>query len=99
MRQVIFPGEERMAAELLLSDQNGALRAAVSSGQPGDAALLDEYSRTVVAAVERVAPAVVNIDIKQRGRGAPEIGGRGARFLFAPGACSFANRHDGHPSA
>src|SRR5207249_11568712 len=31
-----------------------------------DSALLDAYSRTVVSAVARVAPAVVNIDVKQR---------------------------------
>lgn len=31
-----------------------------------DSVLLDAYSRTVVSAVARVAPAVVNIDVKQR---------------------------------
>ena len=31
-----------------------------------DSVLLDAYSRTVVSAVARVSPAVVNIDVKQR---------------------------------
>ena len=34
--------------------------------QPDDSELFDAYSRTVVSAVARVAPAVVNIDVKQR---------------------------------
>src|SRR2546430_9825559 len=91
MRQVIFPSEERMAAELLLSDQNEALPATASGSRPSDSALLDEYSRTVIGAVERVASAVVNIDIKQRGRGAPEIGGGASGFLIAPAAVILTN--------
>jgi len=84
MRQAIFPDEERTATELLLSEQTKPLPATANSSRPGDSALLDEYSRTVVGAVERVAPAVVNIDIKQRGRGARVIGGSGSGFLSAP---------------
>ena len=34
--------------------------------QPDDSGLFDAYSRTVVSAVARVAPSVVNIDVKQR---------------------------------
>ena len=36
--------------------------------QSDDSHLLDEYSRTVVGAVARVAPAVVNIEVAQRVR-------------------------------
>jgi len=34
--------------------------------RPDDAALLDEYSRTVIRAVEMVSPSVVNIDVYRR---------------------------------
>ena len=85
-----------MAAELLLSDQNEALPATASGSRPSDSALLDEYSRTVVGAVERVASAVVNIDIKQRGRGALEIGGSGSGFLIAPDGFILTNSHVVH---
>ncbi|PYJ23049.1 MAG: hypothetical protein DME92_02035 [Verrucomicrobia bacterium] len=48
-----------------------------------DSALLDAYSRSVVSAVARVAPAVVNIDVKQRikvRRGTRELSGNGSRL-------------------
>jgi S1-C subfamily serine protease len=62
-------------------------------------ALLDEYSRTVVSAADRVAPAVVNIDIKQRlssQRGSREIGGSGSGFIIAPDGFILTNSHVVH---
>jgi len=59
-----------------------------------DAALFDDYSRTVVAAVDRVAPAVVNIAVQQKNDqgGGREIGGNGSGFLIAPdGFSSFSD--------
>ena len=45
---------------------SGASQPVRGETQPDDSELLDAYSRTVVSAVARVAPAVVNIDVKQR---------------------------------
>src|SRR4029450_1313137 len=57
------------------------------AASPDDSVLLDAYSRTVVSAVERVAPAVVNIDVKQRinvQRGTRELSGNGSGFIITP---------------
>jgi S1-C subfamily serine protease len=70
-----------------------------ASAARDDAALLDEYSRTVVGAVDRVAPSVVNIDIKQRvngRRGPREIGGSGSGFIIAPDGFILTNSHVVH---
>ena len=70
-----------------------------ASAVRNDAALLDEYSRTVVGAVDRVAPSVVNIDIKQRvngRRGPREIGGSGSGFIIAPDGFILTNSHVVH---
>jgi S1-C subfamily serine protease len=64
-----------------------------------DAALLDEYSRTIVSAANRVGPAVVNIDIKQRlnsRRGPREVGGSGSGFVIAPDGFILTNSHVVH---
>jgi S1-C subfamily serine protease len=70
-----------------------------ASAVRNDAALLDQYSRTVVGAVDRVAPSVVNIDIKQRvngRRGPREIGGSGSGFIIAPDGFILTNSHVVH---
>jgi S1-C subfamily serine protease len=90
-----------MSLELLLDDENANkdMRPVETTALPDDSVLLDEYSRTVVGAVDRVAPAVVNSDIKQRlsGRRAPrEIGGSGSGFVIAPDGFILTNSHVVH---
>src|ERR1700751_1286854 len=62
-----------------------------------DAALLDEYSRAVVSAVERVAPSVVNIEVQQRSKNQPrDIAGNGSGFGIPPDGFILTNSHVVH---
>src|SRR6516225_1262953 len=70
--------------------------------RPDDSELLDAYSRTVVSAVARVAPAVVNIDVKQRvsaRRGQREVSGNGSEFVITPDGFILTNSHVVHEAS
>ena len=70
--------------------------------QPDDSELLDAYSRTVVSAVARIAPAVVNIDVKQRvraRRGERELSGNGSGFVITPDGFILTNSHVIHDAS
>src|SRR6266511_2475823 len=72
-------------------------RAAVPSG-PADDELLDAYSRAVSGVVERLAPAVVSVEVQHRRRGgsAREDRGHGSGFVFTPDGFILTNSHVAH---
>jgi S1-C subfamily serine protease len=64
-----------------------------------DGALLDAYSRSVSAAVEKASPSVVNIEVRQQvhqGGRAGETGGSGSGFILSRDGFILTNSHVVH---
>ena len=101
MKSFAFTRDDEHPAVLLLDESLSGLefdRPSIASPRD-DGVLLDEYSRTIVSAADRVGPAVVNIDIKQRldsRRGPREVGGSGSGFVIAPDGFILTNSHVVH---
>src|SRR5438132_5878 len=101
MRIPNVAGDQGSAVAALLNESETGPEFESSQVAPGedDTALLDEYSRTIVSAADRVGPAVVNIDIKQRlnsRRGPREVGSSGSGFIIAPDGFILTNSHVVH---
>jgi S1-C subfamily serine protease len=90
--------DEPAAVSLLNESQPGDGTSSIGrSAVSVDDSLLDEYSRSVVSAVSRVAPAVANIEIQQRSKGRPrDIAGGGSGFVIAPDGFILTNSHVVH---
>ena len=63
---------------------------------PPDAALLDAYSRAVIAASERVSPSVAKVDVVAAHGSRGERPGSGSGFLFTPDGFLLTNSHVVH---
>jgi S1-C subfamily serine protease len=101
---IIAPPKNNVGRIELLFDETdlGASQPLRGETQPDNSELLDAYSRTVVSAVARVSPAVVNINVKQRvsaRSGERELSGNGSGFVITPDGFILTNSHVVHDAS
>jgi S1-C subfamily serine protease len=98
-RDFVVLEQDEPAAVRLLNESQSRNDSRFEGGNDlrSDYSLLDEYSRAVVSAVERVAPAVANIEIQQQSKNQPrDIGGSGSGFVITPDGFILTNSHVVH---
>src|SRR5438067_13901656 len=90
----MISGNRNRRPDILVASETAGHRQPPVSSAPArdDIAWLDEYSRTIVRAVDRVAPSVVNIDSRSNG----PRGRSGCVFMLARDGRTLLNRHVGH---
>src|SRR2546428_12626607 len=98
MRTRNVAADQEPAVAGLLNESEAGLKFESSQVSPGqdDAMLLDEYSRTIVSAANRVGPAVGKIALKKnfvKVGGPAVIWGRGSGLLYAHGGFTLTKRH------
>ncbi len=85
-----------------IANQDSPAPESAAAPRTGDEELLDAYSRAVIGAVDKVGPAVVNLEVRQGPRRRPSDGqgrerhGSGSGFVFTEDGFILTNSHVVH---
>ena len=89
MDTISASGDHSRLVDSVLDEGDFAQADPPASEGASDATLLDAYSRTLVAAVDRVGPSVVRVEISRNGRRA----GAGSGVIVSPDGLILTNSH------